>query len=98
MESRSLSVQTMGPNSLQMSSNSSKNQGIQHVTPGPYHPESNGKVKSAMKVVKNLIWKARQTKEDLWKMITEYRNTPTIDLQSGPVQRFSNVARGKLSL
>ena len=65
-----------------------KEWGIKHVTSSPVYPASNGKAESAVKVAKEIIMKARKTKEDPWKMILEYRNIPTAGLNSSPVQRF----------
>jgi len=59
-----------------------------HVTSSPYHPKSNGKAESAVKVVKGLFKKALKDKKDPWLSLLDYRNTPTAGIHSSPVQRL----------
>ena len=59
-----------------------------HVTSSPYHPKSNGKAESAVKVVKSLFKKALKDNKDPWLSLLDYRNTPTAGMQSSPVQRL----------
>ena len=65
-----------------------KNWEFQHVTSSPYHPKSNGKAESAVKVVKRLFKKALKDNKDPWLSLLDYRNTPTAGIQSSPVQRL----------
>lgn len=39
---------------------------FQHVTSSPYHPKSNGKAESAVKIVKGLFKKANRDNKDPW--------------------------------
>ena len=66
----------------------SKQWEFQHVTSSPYHPKSNGKAESSVKVVKSLFKKALKDNKDPWLSLLDYRNTPTAGIQSSPVQRL----------
>ena len=59
-----------------------------HVSSSPYHHRSNGKVDSAVKVVKSLLKKARKDNRDLWLAMSDQRNTPTESLGTSPAQRL----------
>ena len=62
---------------------------FQHVTSSPYHPKSNGKAESAVKVVKSRLFKkAQRDNKDLWLSLLDYRNTPTTGMQTSPAQRL----------
>ena len=61
---------------------------FKHVSSSPTHAKSNGKVESAVKVVKNLLKKAYEDNQDPLLALLEYRNTPTAGMQSSPVQRL----------
>ena len=61
---------------------------FQHVTSSPYHPKSNGKAESAVKVVKGLFKKANRDNKDPWLSLLDYRNTPTAGMQTSPVQHL----------
>jgi len=64
---------------------------FQHVTSSPYHPKSNGKAESAMKIVKGLFKKANRDNKDPWLSLLDYRNTPTAGMQTSPAQPSRNV-------
>ena len=59
-----------------------------HITTSPYHSQSNGKVESAVKIVKSIIKKSQRDKRDLWLSILDWRNTPTECMNTSPVQRL----------
>ena len=61
---------------------------FQHVTSSPYHPKSNGKAESAVKVFKGLFKKALTDNKDPWLGLLDYQNTPTAGMQSSPAQRL----------
>lgn len=66
---------------------------IEHVTSSPYHQQANGKAESSVKIAKKLIKKAEDSKQDLWLMLLNWRNTPN-KLGSSPVCRlFSRSTR-----
>ena len=54
----------------------------------PYHSQSNGKVESTVKIAKKLVNKTEQDGSDLWKAILDWRNTPTKEAGSSPIQRL----------
>ena len=62
-----------------------------HTISSPYHSQSNGKVESAVKIVKQLFKRS----SDLYMALLEWRNTPTVGLDSSPCQRlFARRTRG----
>ena len=63
---------------------------FQHVpvTSSPYHPKSNGKAESAVKVVKSLFKKSQRNNKDPWLSLLNYRNTSTTGMQTSPAQRL----------
>lgn len=61
---------------------------FKHVTSSPYHPKSNGKAESAVKVAKNIFKKAYRDNQDPWLAMLDQRNTPTQGVDSSPVQRL----------
>lgn len=52
----------------------------------PYHSKSNGKAESAVKIAKRLLKRA----EDPYLGLLEFRNTPTTEMTTSPVQRLMN--------
>ena len=54
----------------------------------PHHHLSNGKVESAVKIVKKIFAHAFKTGKDPLLCLLEWRNTPTEGFTSSPVQRF----------
>ncbi|KAK3089216.1 hypothetical protein FSP39_001808 [Pinctada imbricata] len=61
---------------------------FEHSTSSPYHSQSNGKAESAVKIAKKLVKKANRNNSDVWKAVLDWRITPTIDMNSSPVQRL----------
>ena len=62
-----------------------------HTISSPYHSQSNGKVESAVKIVKRLFKRS----SDPYMALLEWRNTPTVGLDSSPCQRlFARRTRG----
>ena len=61
---------------------------FQHVMSSQYHPKSNGKAESAVKVVKGLFKKAVRDNKDQWLSLLQlhYRDTPTTAMQTSPAQ------------
>ena len=59
---------------------------FRHITSSPYHSQSNGKAESAVKIVKNLLKKTQRAGGDFFKAQLDWRNTPTSEMQSSPVQ------------
>ena len=59
-----------------------------HTTSSPYRSQSNGKAESAVKIAKKLIAKATTDKQDLQLTILDWRNTPTVRLQTSPAQKL----------
>ena len=62
--------------------------GFDHVTSSPNYPQSNGKVENAVKTAKSLLDKAVKSQRDPYLAPLDWRNTPTEDLNSSPVQRL----------
>ena len=71
---------------------------IQHVTSSPHHAKANGKVESAVKIMKSIISKANKQGTLVWKAILEWRNSPTPSQGSSPVQRLVTQNKIKESL
>ncbi|XP_048586621.1 uncharacterized protein K02A2.6-like [Nematostella vectensis] len=61
---------------------------IYHVTVSPHHHRSNGKVESAVKIMKRIIIKAKKDGSDLWNSLLGWRNSPTPGTSSSPAQRL----------
>lgn len=59
-----------------------------HKTSSPGHPQSNGKVESAVKTAKRLMRKAKMAGQDPYLAILDHRNTPTQGLGTSPAQRL----------
>ena len=59
-----------------------------HTTSSPYYSRSNGKAESAVKIAKNLIKKCKHEGSDIYKALLDRRNTPTVNMDSSPVQRL----------
>ena len=63
---------------------------FKHTTSSPLYPQSNGKAEASVKIAKNLMRKAKASKSDAYLALLEYRNTPTKDMDTSPVQRLMN--------
>lgn len=50
--------------------------GFEHVTSSPYYPQSNGLAEKALQIVKCLLKKAAEAREDPHLAILNYRSTP----------------------
>ena len=57
-----------------------------HSTSSPYHSQSNGKVESAVKIVKKLMAKATADNQYFQLTLLDWRNTPSADSQHSPFQ------------
>ena len=61
---------------------------IEHITSSPHYPKSNGKAESAVKIAKGLLRKTAEAEEDFQLALLNWRNTPTVGLDSSPAQRL----------
>uniref|UniRef100_A0A146L0H7 RNA-directed DNA polymerase n=2 Tax=Lygus hesperus TaxID=30085 RepID=A0A146L0H7_LYGHE len=59
-----------------------------HSTSSPHHSRGNGKAESAVKIAKTLMRKCRRENCDFYSALLEWRNTPTVDMESSPAQRL----------
>uniref|UniRef100_A0A2C9L486 Integrase catalytic domain-containing protein n=1 Tax=Biomphalaria glabrata TaxID=6526 RepID=A0A2C9L486_BIOGL len=53
--------------------------GVQHLKSSPGHHQSNGKAEAAVKILKNLMKKSKESKSDTYEALLEFRNTPRQD-------------------
>ena len=58
-----------------------------HVTSSPRYPQSNGKAENAVKTVKQLFTKCRQSGQSEFQALLDWCNTPTEGMQTSPAQR-----------
>ena len=59
-----------------------------HISISPGHSCSNGKVESAVAIVKLLMKKVETSNTNIYQALLEWRNTPTINMSSSPVQKL----------
>jgi len=68
----------------------SKKWQFDHDTSSPHFPQSNGKAENAVKIAKSLLRKAKAANSDPYLSMLAFRNTPTRETLSSPVQRLMN--------
>ena len=61
---------------------------FQHTTSSPYHPQSNGKAHNAVKTVKRLSTKCRESGQLEFLALLDWLNTPTEGVGTSPAQRL----------
>ena len=59
---------------------------IEHRTSSPHFPRSNGLAESGVKVAKNIIKKAKESKSDVYQALLDHRNTPRMATGLSPAQ------------
>ena len=59
---------------------------FQHSTSSPHYPQSNGLAESAVKTIKNIMRKAKESVGDAWMGLLAHRNTPSQDINKSPAQ------------
>ena len=59
-----------------------------HITTSPRYPQSNGKVENAVKTVKCLFEKCKESDVSKFQALLDWRNTPTVGMGTSPVQRL----------
>ena len=62
--------------------------GFAHVTSSPRYPKSNGKAENAVKTVKNLFTKCKESGTSEFLALLDWRNTPTAGMSTSPAQRL----------
>ena len=62
--------------------------GFTHTTTSPYYPQSNGKAENAVKTIKRLFTKCRESGQSEYRALLDWRNTPTEGMGTSPAQRF----------
>ena len=65
-----------------------KKWGFEHVISSPHYPQSNGKVKNAVKTVKRLFTKCKESGKSEFLALLDWTNTPTEGIGTSPAQRF----------
>ena len=61
---------------------------IKHTKSSPHHHQSNGKVESAVKIIKSILRKTENSALNPYKALLDQHNTPTVDMMTSPAQRF----------
>lgn len=65
-----------------------KDWGVEHVYSSPHYPQSNCKAESAVKIIKRIMRKSKESGNDPWLALLEYRNTPSEGMSTSPAQRM----------
>ena len=65
-----------------------KQKGMTHVTSSPHYARSNGKAENAVKTLKLLFAKAKQSGESEYMALLDWRNTPSEGMSTSPAQRL----------
>ena len=65
-----------------------KEWGFKHETISPGNSKANGAAEASVKIAKRLMRKCAASKEDCYKGLLNYRNTPTEGLNTSPAQRL----------
>ena len=66
----------------------SKQWNFEHITSSPRYPQSNGKAENAVKTVKRLFKKCRESRKLEFLALLDWRNTPSEGMTTSPAQRF----------
>lgn len=66
----------------------SKEWDFEHITSSPHYARSNGKIEKAVNTAKPILKKAKFNDKDPYLALLDWRNTPTEDLDSSPVQNL----------
>ena len=61
---------------------------FEHITSSPRYPQSNGKAENAVKTVKRLFQKCKETGQSEFRALLDWRNTPSEGVGTSPAQRF----------
>ena len=61
---------------------------FEHVKSSPHYPQSNGKAENAVKTVKRLFTKCRESGQSEYLALLDWRNTPTEGVGTSPAQRL----------
>ena len=64
--------------------------GITHITTSPHHHQANGLAEGYVRIIKNLLSKAKETGEDYHEVISVYRTTPISGNLPSPFELLHN--------
>ena len=65
-----------------------KSWSFNHITTSPRYPQSNGKAENAVKTVKRLFEKCKESGVSEFQALLDWRNTPTEGMATSPAQRL----------
>ena len=65
-----------------------RNWGFEHSTSSPTYPQSNGKAENAVKTIKRLFKKCKESGQSEFLALLNWRNTPTEGIGTSPAQRL----------